>query len=349
MVDTVVVEMVQVSRSVPQKWAFRVLRLLNFEVRAPLRVFFFPFRLLIRTVSDTGPRPSQDTGHSWNCLNHLETGTAPSSKQHQNWSELLIMSSSSTTTPSPYSYNPLHRITPIPSSSNQPKLVPPNFKYLIRICGLSLFLTLSILIYQSSSIKSSPWLRSSTPTVFTSPPSALAGMKKSGPLPPVKGCQNVAQTKLEPREKGVILLLVREEDLKELEGTLLNFEAKFNQNFRYPYLFLSTPELSPNFETIPSPGFSTSFRSSIASFLPKTATILYDTVPVSSWSLPSHLNGTEIREGFARMEKEGVQYAGREGYHHMCRFFSGEWVWGEGLREFDWYWRLEPGGKTFFS
>lgn len=46
-----------------------------------------------------------------------------------------------------------------------------------------------------------------------------------------------------PREKGCILILVRdkEEDLKKLVGTLRNFEEVFNREWRYPYVFLTDP------------------------------------------------------------------------------------------------------------
>lgn len=35
-------------------------------------------------------------------------------------------------------------------------------------------------------------------------------------------------------------------------------------------------------------------------------------------------------------------YGGRESYHHMCRYFSGFFYKHPLLKEFDYYWRMEP-------
>lgn len=42
------------------------------------------------------------------------------------------------------------------------------------------------------------------------------------------------------------------------------------------------------------------------------------------------------------MKQSGVLYGGRESYHHMCRYFSGFFHRHPLLKEFDYYWRVEP-------
>ncbi|GAA97603.1 glycosyltransferase family 15 protein [Mixia osmundae IAM 14324] len=153
--------------------------------------------------------------------------------------------------------------------------------------------------------------------------------------PAMRGCSDTSLTTALPREKGVILILARNSDMKELMPTLVNFEQRFNRFFRYPYLLLNEEE------------FTEEFRSNIRDSLPANAAVQYDRVMPSEWNIPSHQNATHFRESFARQAKQGVQYAGLESYHNMCRFYSGTFARHRSLAPYDWYWRLEP-GVTFY-
>lgn len=42
------------------------------------------------------------------------------------------------------------------------------------------------------------------------------------------------------------------------------------------------------------------------------------------------------------MRRRGVLYGERESYHLMCRYYSGFFQFHPLLREFDFYWRMEP-------
>jgi hypothetical protein len=42
------------------------------------------------------------------------------------------------------------------------------------------------------------------------------------------------------------------------------------------------------------------------------------------------------------MRERGVLYGSRESYHHMCRYFSGFIHKHPLLKEYDYYWRMEP-------
>ncbi|KZT55284.1 glycosyltransferase family 15 protein [Calocera cornea HHB12733] len=157
------------------------------------------------------------------------------------------------------------------------------------------------------------------------------------PLAPYAGCAPSSGLS-QPREKAAILLLLREADLPELLPTLQNFESKFNGAFRYPYVLLSTPDEEP---------FSPEFRTAVAGVLPDGAGVEYAQVGPDDWGIPDWLNATEVREGFAEQGAAGVQYGGREGYHHMCRFYAGLFARQEVLQKYDWYWRLEPGVRFY--
>lgn len=72
-------------------------------------------------------------------------------------------------------------------------------------------------------------------------------------------------------------------------------------------------------------------------------------IPSEYWKIPEWLDARRVREGFKRQEKEGVMYGGREGYHHMIRFYSGLFARLKELEKYKWFWRLEPGGQFFLS
>ncbi|KZP01849.1 glycosyltransferase family 15 protein [Calocera viscosa TUFC12733] len=158
-------------------------------------------------------------------------------------------------------------------------------------------------------------------------------------LPPFAGCAPTS-VELLPRENGTILLLVREADLPQLLPTLRNFEHRFNARFRYPYVLLSAPD---------EPPFSAHFRAKIAEAVHPGATLEFGTVPREHWRIPDWLDEEEVRQGFAKQAAKGVQYGGREGYHHMCRFYSGLFARHELLQKYEWYWRLEPGVRFYCS
>ncbi|GAA5838890.1 hypothetical protein JCM9279_003890 [Rhodotorula babjevae] len=172
-----------------------------------------------------------------------------------------------------------------------------------------------------------------------SPPRPLA-LTPSTLLRPVSGCADTRLTTLEPRENAAIVVLVRERDLAALVPTLANFERRFNAQFRYPYVFLASPDEGE---------LSSAFRAAVGRALPEGAETRWGVVPDEHWRIPPHLDAHAVRRGFAEQEERGVQYAGREAYHHMCRWYAGLWVRHELLDEYDWFWRLEPGVSFFCS
>lgn len=158
-----------------------------------------------------------------------------------------------------------------------------------------------------------------------------------------QGCYDRELTSLESRERGAIVVLLRARDLAELLPTLRNFERRFNAQFRYPYVFLTDPEESEEAEQ--GGGLPLWFRRAVAEVLPDGAVTEWGVVPPEHWTIPDWLDKKEMRRGFKEQEERGVLYAGREGYHHMCRWYSGLFARHPLLAKYEWYWRLEPGGK----
>ena len=72
------------------------------------------------------------------------------------------------------------------------------------------------------------------------------------------------------------------------------------------------------------------------------ARCLYGQIPEEHWSYPKWVSPLAAAEARVRMRENGVLYGGRESYHHMCRYFSGFIHKHPLLKEFDFYWRMEP-------
>ncbi|KAJ4417727.1 hypothetical protein N0V82_006001 [Gnomoniopsis sp. IMI 355080] len=112
-----------------------------------------------------------------------------------------------------------------------------------------------------------------------------------------------------PRENAVLVMLARNSELEKAKSTVESVERAFNRWYNYPIVFLNDEPWSNDFvqqlnET--SSGLAT-----------------FEVIPESSWGFPAWVDVDSARQAFVEQGKKGIPYAGREGYHHMCRFFSG--------------------------
>lgn len=55
----------------------------------------------------------------------------------------------------------------------------------------------------------------------------------------------------------------------------------------------------------------------------------------------------EINVYLKDQEDRGLLYGGLKSYHKMCRFYSGFFQDNELLKEYDYYWRIEPDVKFY--
>lgn len=131
-----------------------------------------------------------------------------------------------------------------------------------------------------------------------------------------------------PRAKAAILILTRNRELRPLLDTLREFEDRFNKRFDYPYVFLNDQPFVPDFEY------------SVRSVL-RGRKVRFGQIPVEHWSVPPHINSTLVAESRRRLKD--IIHGGSLSYRHMCRWFSGFFFDHDLLREYEWFWRVEPG------
>ncbi|KAI1166973.1 glycolipid 2-alpha-mannosyltransferase [Nemania serpens] len=130
------------------------------------------------------------------------------------------------------------------------------------------------------------------------------------------------------RENAVLVMLARNRERHKAEATIRSVEAHFNKWFNYPVLFLNDEPWDPRFVTQ----------------LNETAggKGIFEVIPKEQWSFPDWMDRDAARQGIKAQAKVGGPHAAQEGYHHMCRFYSGKFYQLDALKKYKWYWRLEP-------
>ncbi|CEI99035.1 hypothetical protein RMCBS344292_13129 [Rhizopus microsporus] len=131
------------------------------------------------------------------------------------------------------------------------------------------------------------------------------------------------------REKAVIVILVRNNELRPMRRTLREFEDRFNRKYNYPYVFLNDEP------------FTDEFKQSISALT--NAEIKFGLVPKEMWSVPNHVNETVMYNSLYDYASRNIMYGGSLSYRHMCRFNSGFFYKHPLLQQYDYYWRVEPG------
>ncbi|CAJ2510413.1 Uu.00g051160.m01.CDS01 [Anthostomella pinea] len=131
-----------------------------------------------------------------------------------------------------------------------------------------------------------------------------------------------------PRENAAIVMLARNEEVDKAKRSVESLERRFNQWFKYPIVFLNDEPWSDEF---------------IATLKAATSALTsFELIPKDAWLFPSYIDQNDARQSIKKQGDAGILYAGKETYHHMCRFFSGYFYQVEALKKYKWYWRLEP-------
>lgn len=130
------------------------------------------------------------------------------------------------------------------------------------------------------------------------------------------------------KQNAVIMILCKNDELEGIEKTIKNFEQRFNSKFNYPYVFLNDKEFTDDFKTR----------------LSKTTRNMakFGLVNKEDWDMPTNIDKNKALREWQKMLSLGVPYADRESYHNMCRFFSRAFYKHPLLKEYEFYWRIEP-------
>jgi len=131
-----------------------------------------------------------------------------------------------------------------------------------------------------------------------------------------------------PREKAALVMLARNKELDKALKTVNSIERHFNQYFHYPIIFINDQPWSEEFIRVMNATVSGEAR--------------FEVLEKEEWTFPEWMDEKAAKESIAAQGRAGIIYAGLETYHHMCRFYSGKFYTLKALKDYKWYWRIEP-------
>lgn len=129
-------------------------------------------------------------------------------------------------------------------------------------------------------------------------------------------------------QNATFFTLCRNSDLDGILESIKSLEARFNNRYHYPWVFANNEP------------FTKKFRESVSELV--TGDTIFTTIPKEYWDIPEDIDRVHLQKKLNYMEQEGINYGGSISYRQMCRFNSGFFYKLEALRQYTWYWRVEP-------
>ncbi|KAF9989133.1 alpha 1,2-mannosyltransferase 2.4.1 [Mortierella antarctica] len=133
------------------------------------------------------------------------------------------------------------------------------------------------------------------------------------------------------RANAAFVMLVRNKDVHGARRTVRQIEDRFNHKYQYSYVFLNDEEFTLDFKEMLRPL--------------STAEMRFESIPKEHWSYPVWISEERATQARTNMSLEKVLYGASESYRHMCRYQSGFLVHHEAMREYHYFWRIEPDVK----
>lgn len=133
------------------------------------------------------------------------------------------------------------------------------------------------------------------------------------------------------RVNATLFTLCRNLDLLGILQTIQNVEDRFNAKYNYDWVFLND---------VP---FTLEFVTAVSNMV--SGDTYFDVIPHEYWSYPETVDLGLAKRLRDKLESQGVLYGNSESYRHMCRFQSGYFYNTSFLRNYKYYWRVEPDVK----
>ncbi|KAI5809340.1 nucleotide-diphospho-sugar transferase [Pyronema omphalodes] len=130
------------------------------------------------------------------------------------------------------------------------------------------------------------------------------------------------------RVNATFVTLARNSDIWEIARSIRHVEDRFNRKFNYDWVFLNDKPFDDDFIKV---------TSNLVSGKTK-----YGLIPEKHWSFPAHIDQDKAKKTREDMHAKGVIYGDSISYRHMCRFESGFFFQQDLMKEYEYYWRVEP-------
>ncbi|KAF8461411.1 nucleotide-diphospho-sugar transferase [Kalaharituber pfeilii] len=136
-----------------------------------------------------------------------------------------------------------------------------------------------------------------------------------------------------PRAKAAFITLARNSDVWDIAKSIQQVEDRFNRRFHYDWVFLNDNPFDDQFKRVTSNLVS--------------GKAFYGHIPKEHWSFPDWIDQERAAKTREIMREKKIIYGDSISYRHMCRFESGFFFRHELLKDYDYYWRVEPGIQLF--
>ncbi|KAG9230554.1 glycosyltransferase family 15 protein [Amylocarpus encephaloides] len=139
--------------------------------------------------------------------------------------------------------------------------------------------------------------------------------------------------KADRRPRAALISLVRDNELEGIMASMRQLESRWNRKYQYPWIFFNDQP------------FTEEFKAATRNLT--SAPCHYQIIPKEHWSMPEWIDENRLINS---LEYLGTTGAGKEWlirYHHMHRWNSGFFYKHPFLKDYDWYWRVEPDALYF--
>jgi len=153
---------------------------------------------------------------------------------------------------------------------------------------------------------------------------------------PAEYYDTVKEDKPSPPERKAnasIVSLARNGDIDGIVFSMKQMEDRFNKRYGYPYVFLNEEEFTEEFKS----------RVSVLTDAP----VHFGLIPHDHWYQPDWIDEEKATAARNEMVKNQVIYGGSVPYRNMCRYNSAFFFKHELLKDFKYYWRMEPDVRFF--
>jgi len=135
------------------------------------------------------------------------------------------------------------------------------------------------------------------------------------------------------KANAALVVLARNNEWHQVVTSMKQLEQTFNKNFGYPWVFLNDEPFSDEFKK-----WTSEVTASETS---------YGTIPREHWVQPDWIDENKASASRQQMVDNNIIYGGSVPYRNMCRFNSGFFFRHELLKDYRYYWRVEPGVDFF--
>ncbi|KAK1986967.1 glycolipid 2-alpha-mannosyltransferase [Colletotrichum cereale] len=129
----------------------------------------------------------------------------------------------------------------------------------------------------------------------------------------------------DPSPRAAFVALVSENQLDQMVASVAQLEERFNNKYRYDWVFFSFEELSEDFKDVTSNA--------------TTGTVTYNLIPQQHWSVSPKVKPGHFDAGL-RVDADTAQI---QVSHHKRRWSAGPFAREKRLQAYDWFWMVEPG------